>query len=118
MFLGTGLAKIREHDASAIDAREVLKMATVNGAKAMHLDDCDVLAYGKKADIIMLDLMQPNMQPLNNIEKNIIYSGSKQNVKMTMVNGRILYQDGRFTCGVSVQDIYKKVEEIKHRIIK
>ena len=72
----------------------------------------------KKADIIMLDLMQPNMQPLNNIEKNIIYSGSKQNVKMTMVNGRILYQDGRFTCGVSVQDIYKKVEEIKHRIIK
>ncbi len=118
MFLVTGLAKIREHDASAIDAREVLKMATVNGAKAMHLDDCDVLAYGKKADIIMLDLMQPNMQPLNNIEKNIIYSGSKQNVKMTMVNGRILYQDGRFTCGVSVQDIYKKVEEIKHRIIK
>ena len=117
MFLVTGLAKLREKDAAAIDAREVLRMATVNGAKAMHLDDCDVLAVGKKADIIMIDLMQPNMQPLNNIEKNLVYSGSKQNVVMTMIDGRILYENGTFTCGMKPEDIYAKVEEIKERIL-
>ena len=110
MFLVAGLAKLRAKDASAIDAREVLKMATVNGAKAMHLDDCDVLAPGKKADIIMIDLNQPNMQPINNIEKNLVYSGSKQNVKMTMVNGEILYMDGKFKA--DVETIYNKVKEI------
>ncbi len=118
MFLVAGLAKLHDNDAAALDAREVLRMATVNGAKAMHLDDCDVLAAGKKADIIMIDLMQPNMQPINNIEKNLVYSGSKQNVKMTMIDGNILYEDGRFMCGVNPIDIYKKVAEIKERIIK
>lgn len=117
MFLVTGLAKLRENDAAALDAREVLKMATVNGARAMRLDDCDVLAEGKKADIIMIDLNMPNMQPINNIEKNIVYSGSKINVKMTMVNGKVLYQDGRFSCGVEPETVYAKVTEIKSRLI-
>jgi 5-methylthioadenosine/S-adenosylhomocysteine deaminase len=112
MFLVAGLAKLRDNDAAALDAREVLKMATVNGAKAMHLDDCDVLAKGKKADIIMIDLMQPNMQPINNIEKNLVYSGSKQNVKMTMVDGKILYQDGKFCNEINPENIYNKVSKI------
>lgn len=117
MFLVAGLAKLHDDDAAALDAREVLKMATVNGALAMGLTDCDVLAEGKKADIIMIDLLQPNMQPVNNIEKNLVYSGSKQNVKLTMINGKVLYEDGRFTCGVNPLAIYNKVEEIKKRIV-
>lgn len=117
MFLVTGLAKLRENDAAALDAREVLTMATVNGAHAMHLKDCDTLSAGQKADIIMLDLWQPNMQPLNNIAKNIVYSGSKQNVCMTMIDGRILYQNGKFTNGIDPYTIYRKVEEIKQRVI-
>lgn len=117
MFLVAGLAKIHDNDAAALDAREVLKMATVNGAKAMGLTDCETLSVGQKADIIMIDLRQPNMQPLNNIEKNIVYSGSKQNVKMTMVNGRVLYYNNEFLCGISPDTIYDKVEEIKQRII-
>ncbi len=118
MFLVAGLAKLHDNDAAALDAREVLRMATVNGARAMKLADCDVLAKGKKADIIMIDLMQPNMQPINNIEKNLVYSGSKQNVKMTMINGRVLYEDGKFSCGVNPADIYAKVAEIKERICR
>lgn len=117
MFLVTGLAKLREHDASALDAREVLTMATVNGARAMHLSECETLSPGQKADIIMLDLWQPNMQPLNNIAKNIVYSGSKQNVCMTMIDGRILYQNGKFANGIDPATIYRKVEEIKQRVI-
>ena len=55
MFLVTGLSKLLEKDASSMDAVEVLKMATVNGAKAMRLNRADVLAKGKYADLIMID---------------------------------------------------------------
>lgn len=116
MFLVTGLAKLKENDASAVDAWEVLKMATVNGSRAMCLPDTDVLEKGKLADIIMIDLHQPNMQPINNIPKNIVYSGSKQNVKMTMVNGRILYMNGKFADFIDVDAIYGKADEIKKQI--
>lgn len=111
MFLVTGLAKLKEQDAAAVDALEVLNMATVNGAKALHLPDTDVLARGKQADIIMIDLHQPNMQPLNNIPKNLVYSGSKQNVKMTMIRGRILYENGCFAKEIDEEEIYRKANE-------
>jgi len=116
MFLVTALAKIKAMDASALDANEVLRMATVNGALAMGLKDADVLAEGKLADLVMIDLHQPNMQPLNNIAKNIVYSGSKMNVKMTMVNGKILYEDGHFYIGVPAEEVYEKANEIINRM--
>lgn len=117
MFLVTGLAKLKDMDASSVDAMEVLKMATVNGALAMGLDNCDVLAKGKQADIIMINLNMPNMQPINNIAKNIVYSGSKSNIKMTMINGKILYMDGQFKNGINENDIYNKVNDIKNKLI-
>jgi len=57
------------------------------------------------------------MQPLHNIAKNLVYSGSKQNVKMTMVNGKVLYEDGKFFVGVPAEGIYAKANEIAARII-
>ncbi len=112
MFLVTGLAKLHDMDAAAVVPTEVLKMATVNGARCMGLNDCDVLAEGKKADIIMIDLDQPNMQPLNNIDDNIVYSGSKTNIKMTMCDGKILYEDGKFNVGVDPEKVYKTANEL------
>ncbi len=112
MFLVSGLSKIKEQDASSLDAMEVLRMATVGGARAMGLKDCDVLAEGKYADIIMIDLYQPNMQPIHNIPKNIVYSGSKSNVKMTMIAGRILYFDGKFILSENIDDIYENCDKI------
>lgn len=112
MFLVTGLAKLKGQDASAVGADQVLKMAACNGARAMGLTDCDTLEAGKLADLIMIDLHQPNMQPLNNIVKNLVYSGSKQNVKMTMVNGRVLYEKGVFDIGVEAEEVYRKANEI------
>lgn len=116
MFLVTGLAKLREKDAACVDAMEVLKMATVNGAKAMRLNQCDILAEGKNADIVMIDLHQPNMQPIHSVGKNLIYSGSKQNVKMTMIDGKILYMDGRFYTDILPEDIYHEAERRIHRL--
>ena len=117
MFLVTALAKYREEDASVVDAKQVLKMATVGGARAMNLTDCDILAKGKQADLIMIDLNQPNMQPVHNIQKNLVYSGSKQNVNMTMVAGEILYENGEYYIGTAPDEIYKKADEISRRIM-
>lgn len=118
MFLVTGLAKLQTKNAAAVDAVQVLEMATVGGARAMGLQDCDVLAEGKLADIIMIDLHQPNMQPINHIVKNIVYSGSKQNIKMTMIHGKILYEDGVYNIGVNPEEVYRKANEVMDRLKK
>lgn len=117
MFLVSGLSKLREMDAASLDAAEVLRMATVNGARAMRLNRSDVLAKSKLADMILLDLHQPNMQPIRNIPKNVVYSGSKANVKMTMVGGRILYMDGRFNVGDKPENIYAACNAIVQRML-
>jgi len=116
MFLVTALAKYVNEDAACVDANEVLKMATVNGARAMGLNECDVLAEGKKADFIMIDMSRPNMQPVNNITKNLVYSGSKENVCMTVVNGKILYENREFADFYNVDEIYEKCQKITERI--
>lgn len=115
MFLVTGLAKYKNCDASAVDAYKVLNMATINGAKALNLN-CGVLEAGKLADLIILDLHQPNMQPMNNIAKNIVYSGSKSNVKCTMVNGEILYEDGQFHVGFDIASLYDEIQKRVERL--
>lgn len=112
MFLMTALQKITEKDAAAFPADKVLYSATVGSAKAMGLDNCTDISVGKQADLIVIDLNQPNMQPLNNIGKNLVYSGSKQNVKMTMCAGKILYENGIFNVGEQPERIFKRANEI------
>lgn len=118
MYLVAAFSNLREMDAASVKASEILKMATVNGAKTMGLNDADVLAEGKIADIIMIDLKQPNMQPIHNIENNLVYSGSKTNIKMTMINGKILYMDGQYFLDETPEDIYKRCNEIVDRLIE
>ncbi|MCR5333109.1 MAG: amidohydrolase [Bacilli bacterium] len=118
MYLVSCLQKVVNKDASCMDGCEVLKMATVNSAHAMGLNNADVLAKDKYADIIMIDLKNPAMQPINNIKKNIVYAGSKDIVKMTMINGKILYMDHKFYIDEDVEEIYRKAQEITERLKK
>ena len=116
MYLVSVLAKYRENDASAVDASKVLEAACVGGARAMGLTDCDGIAVGKKADLAVINLRRPNMRPLNNIAKNIVYAGSKENVRLTMVNGRILYENGEFFIGEDADRIYEEAQKITETI--
>ena len=111
MYLVTALQKIYEEDASACPASEVLKMACVNGARAIGLPDCDDISAGKLADITVINLRRPNMRPLNNLTANLVYAGSKENVRLTMVNGKILYENGEFFIGEDPDEIYCAAEE-------
>jgi len=112
MYLTTILQKLLLDDPSVMSPDIVLKMAINNGAKSVGLNNCDCLDVGKLADITVLDLMQPNMQPINNISKNIVYAGNPSNVYMTIVNGKILYENGEFNIGENPVDIYKKSQKI------
>ena len=116
MYLVTALAKYREADASVCDANRVLEMACVGGAKAMGLTACDCIATGKKADMTVINLHRPNMHPLNNISKNIVYAGSKENVRLTMVNGKILYENGEFFIGEDAGKLYAEADKISEAV--
>lgn len=111
MYLASVLQKIREEDAAAMPADAVLKMAVSGSALAMGLTDCDSIAEGKKADLVVIDLNRPNMQPMNNTVKNIVFAGSDSNVKMTVSNGVIVYEDGEFPT-LDKEKIFAKANEI------
>ena len=96
-------------------ANAILKAATIGSAHCMGLDECDVIDEGKTADLIVIDMHRPNMQPINNITKNIVYSGSKENVKMTMINGKILYENGEFI-NTDIERIYSEAQAVIDRI--
>lgn len=115
MYLICATQKLAENDAAACDAQKILCAATVGSARCMGLDDCDVIDTGKTADLTVLDLHSPNMQPLNDIVKNIVYSGSKTNVKLTMINGKILYENGEFI-GTDTEKLYYDAQKITDRL--
>jgi len=116
MYLTTTLQKVKYNDAAAITPDKVLQMATVNGAKLLGLNSCDCIAEGKQADLILIDLLKPNMQPMNHLVNNLVYSGSNDNVIMTMISGNILYANGTYCNGVNPLDIYEKANYIIRRI--
>ena len=115
MYLISILQKLKHNDAAAMDANEILKAATVGSARCMGLDNCDCIAEGKFADLTVIDLNRPNMHLINNITKNLVYSGSKDDVKMTVINGKILYENGEFV-NIDKEEIYFSAQEVTNRL--
>ena len=116
MYLTAALAKVKYNNAAAIAPSDIITMATTTGAHLLGLHDCDSIAEGKQADIIMIDMLKPNMQPVNNIINNIVYSGSNDNILMTMIAGNILYVNGSFKLNEDPLDIYEQANYIIKRI--
>lgn len=115
MYLTCVLQKIKNKDAASTDANEILKAATVGSARCMGLDDCDCIDVGKKADLTVIDLSRPSMQPIHNVTKNLVYSGSKDCIKLTMVNGKVLYENGNFNT-LDIEKVYSEANEVVKRI--
>jgi 5-methylthioadenosine/S-adenosylhomocysteine deaminase len=92
--------KIKFRDPTVMPAWEVLRMATIEGARAIGLgDEIGSLAEGKRADLIVVDLRAPNLSPvleapIRNIVPNLVYAGSGHEVRDVMVAGRWLVRDG------------------------
>ena len=117
MYLVSVLQKLREEDAAVCDAAEVLRMVCSGGAGAMGLD-AECIAPGKLADLVVLDMHQPNMFPVHNTIKNIVYSGSNANVRLTMVGGKVLYEEGQFFVGESPEEIYRRAQAVSEALTK
>jgi 5-methylthioadenosine/S-adenosylhomocysteine deaminase len=92
--------KIKYRDPTVMPAWEALRMATIEGAKAIGLgDEIGSLEVGKQADLILVDLKALNLSPvletpIRNIVPNLVYAASGHEVKTVMVAGKILVRDG------------------------
>lgn len=115
MYTICATQKLNDKDAASTDANDILKASTIGSAKCMGLTECDVIDVGKKADLIVIDMHRPSMQPINNITKNLVYSGGKDIVKMTMINGKILYDNGEFK-NIDIEKIYANAQAVIDRI--
>ncbi|MBP5750683.1 MAG: amidohydrolase [Firmicutes bacterium] len=96
MHLTAILHKGHTGDPTMVTPAQVLDMATLNGCLAMGRFNSGVLAAGKAADIICVDLNALHMQPALDIPALLVYSAQGSDVKMTMVDGKILYENGEF----------------------
>ena len=96
-------------------------MATIDGAKVLGIDDVvGSLEVGKEADIIMLDLTRPPLAPVllrpaRNIVPNLVYAETGSNVVMTMVAGKVIYQDGEYT-NVDRHEVIAQIAEASERL--
>lgn len=115
MYTICATQKLNDKDAASTDANDILKASTIGSARCMGLTDCDVIDVDKKADLIVIDMHRPSMQPINNITKNLVYSGGKDIVKMTMINGKILYDNGEFK-NIDIEKIYANAQAVINRI--
>ncbi|PKL26403.1 MAG: N-ethylammeline chlorohydrolase [Spirochaetae bacterium HGW-Spirochaetae-3] len=85
-------------DPTAVSAYAALKMATINGARALGLDDAiGSLRAGKKADIILVDMEAPHFYPRNSVAAALVYAAQGSDVKTVICDGEVLMEDRRMT---------------------
>ena len=105
------LQKGKYEDPTYFSSYDVLKMATINGAKALGMESIiGSIEIGKKADIIMLDLNDVSTRPSTDIINNICHNAFNS-VSMTMVNGEVLMLDKEILLDINEKDLIKKAEE-------
>lgn len=85
------LQKMHRWDARLLPAQKALDMATIEGAKALGMQDkLGSIEVGKKADLILVDFKKPHLTPVHSIVSNLVYSAKGSDVDMTIVNGKVL----------------------------
>lgn len=83
-------------DPQAVSPVQTLYAATRAGALGQGREDCGILKEGYRADLIVVDLMKPHMHPIHDLRNNLVYSASGSDVVLTMVDGKVLYDNGNF----------------------
>ena len=106
------LQKVATLDPKVLTSDEAVAMGTINGARALGLDDeIGTVEVGKKADLILIDTNRANMVPdSSNLSSNIIYAANGSNVDTTICNGQILMENKELTT-LDEQEIYQKARE-------
>ena len=116
MHLAALLHKGVRRDPTALPLAEVLKMATVNGARLQGREDTGTLAVGNKADIIAVDMDRPHLTPCVDPLSNLIFSAQAADVVLTMADGQILYENGEFLT-LDRERILREARRAAHRLL-
>ena len=109
------LHKVVGKDPALCPAEAIFAMAATGGASALGDTRLGVLETGRPADIIALDLDSPNLQPLYAPVSHAVYAATGMEVRMNMVDGEILYLDGRFT-RFNYPDLLAEMQEIQKEV--
>lgn len=102
-------------DATVMNADTVIKMATLNGARLQGRDDCGELKVGNKADIIAISFDKPHLRPIIDEKALVTYSAQSSDICMTMVDGKILYENGEYTT-LDKEKIYFDIEKAMEKL--
>lgn len=115
MYLYSCLQKQAMKDAAAVTAEQALEAATVNGYRALGFRG-GFLREGNFADVILIDLSAPNMRPLADIRKSLVYSADSACILLTIAGGKIVYERGNYDIGEPPEKIYEECEKRQHRL--
>ena len=118
MRLAALLQKGIHFDPTVLPARQALKMATLGGAKALNLQDkIGSLIPGKRADLIQVDLNTSNMTPVYDVISHLVYAANASDVRMTMINGEILYQNQKLLT-IDEEEIKLQVRKLSEEMLQ
>jgi 5-methylthioadenosine/S-adenosylhomocysteine deaminase len=112
------LAKVAALDPTALPARELVRMATIGGARALGLGDrIGSIEVGKEADLIAVDLTDERVRPMFDVTSTVVYAAKASDVSLTMVAGRVLF-DGRTVLTVNEGAVKKAADAWRERITR
>jgi 5-methylthioadenosine/S-adenosylhomocysteine deaminase len=112
------LHKLVAKDPTVINAREALEMATIRGARAIHLDrEIGSLEAGKLADLLIVNLDSAHQTPLYNVYSHLVYATKASDVETVMINGRIVMED-RQVQTIDGRAVRAKAQEYRDKIKK
>jgi 5-methylthioadenosine/S-adenosylhomocysteine deaminase len=118
MKVASLLQKMHRWDASLLPAQTALDMATVNGARALGIEEkIGSVEVGKKADVILVDLKKPHLAPVHNVVSTLVYSARAGDVDTCIVNGRVLMRN-REVLTLNETDILKSAAEAVKDLIE
>ena len=103
------LAKGISNNAKAIQVKDILKMATINGAKSQNRHNTGKIAVDFDADIIMIDFTNLSHTPTYDVLSSLVYNTCGRDVLLTMVHGKVLYENGEFTT-IDINEVRKDLE--------
>lgn len=104
-------------DPTVLPASDIIQMATINGAKALKMEDkIGSIEVGKLADIIIVDTNYISFHPINNLISDIVYNANGRDVTHTIVNGKILMENRKITENINEDEIKLKCREIVEKI--
>lgn len=118
MRIGLMICRATTSDRRAhVTSGDILRMATIDAARALRMEDeVGSLEPGKKADIIAIDLHNSHQNPTNDPESAVVHTANQDNVKMTMVGGRVLYDNFVHVSGIDRDGIVYRARKLRDRV--